>query len=110
MEKICSLGEQILSFKSNPQIWSDTVSTIKVKNKNDFFFICQRVWKTVKIRETVREKSENFEVNDKWQPCFNSRPQFEKASLSRETDRKWQILFSFAKMAETETYFLYEIR
>ena len=27
-------GEQILSFKSNPQIWSDTVNTIKVKNTN----------------------------------------------------------------------------
>ena len=29
-------GEQILYFKSNPQIWSDTVSTIKLKNENDF--------------------------------------------------------------------------
>ena len=28
--RICFLGEQILSFKSNPQIWSDTVNTIKV--------------------------------------------------------------------------------
>ena len=36
MERICSLEEQILSFKSNPQIWSDTVSTIKLENKNDF--------------------------------------------------------------------------
>ena len=35
-ERICSHVEQILSFKSNPQIWSDTVSTIKLKNKNDF--------------------------------------------------------------------------
>ena len=25
------------SFKSNPQIRSDTVTTIKIKNKNDFF-------------------------------------------------------------------------
>ena len=31
--------EQILSFKSNPQILSDTVSTIKVKNKNDFLYV-----------------------------------------------------------------------
>ena len=43
-ERICSLEEQILSFKSNPQIWSDTISPIKVKNKN-VFFICQSVWK-----------------------------------------------------------------
>ena len=35
-----------------------TVSTIKLKNKNDFFFICQRVWKTaksVKNQGKVRE-------------------------------------------------------
>ena len=50
-KRICSLWEQILSFKSNPQIGSDTVNTIKVKNKNDFFFICQRVWKSKNIRE-----------------------------------------------------------
>ena len=35
-ERICSHGEQILSFKSNPQICSDTISTIKLKNKNEF--------------------------------------------------------------------------
>ena len=29
--------EQILSFKSNPQIWSDAVNTIKVKKKKWFF-------------------------------------------------------------------------
>ena len=45
--------EQILSFKSNPQIRSDTVSTIKVEN---IFFIFQRVWKTVKrCRGKIRE-------------------------------------------------------
>ena len=27
----------MFSFKSNPQIWSDTVNIIKVKNKNVFF-------------------------------------------------------------------------
>ena len=52
MERICSLGEQILSFKSNPQILSDTVSTIKLKNKIDFF-ICQRVWKQQNVREKL---------------------------------------------------------
>ena len=36
-ERICSLGEQILTFKSNSQFLSDTASTIKLKNKNDFF-------------------------------------------------------------------------
>ena len=34
--RICSLGEQILSYKSTPK-FDDIVSTIKVKNKNDFF-------------------------------------------------------------------------
>ena len=63
-ERICSLGEQILSFESNPQIWSDTDNTIKVKNKNDFLS-CQRIWKTVKCQEKIREKSGNFEVDDK---------------------------------------------
>ena len=37
LKRICSLGEQILSFMNNSQIWSDTADTIKVKNKNDFF-------------------------------------------------------------------------
>ena len=36
-KRICSHGEQIFSIKSNPQIRSDTVNTIKVKNKDDFF-------------------------------------------------------------------------
>ena len=40
-----------------------------VKNKN-VFFICQRVWKTVKCQGEIREKSENFEVDDKWQTCI----------------------------------------
>ena len=31
--------EQILSFKSNPQLGSDTVTTIKVKNTNDFLSV-----------------------------------------------------------------------
>ena len=55
--------EQILSFKSNPQIWNDAVCTIKVKNENDFF-ICQRVRKTVKCQEKIREKSGKFEVDN----------------------------------------------
>ena len=67
-ERICSLGEQILSFKSNFQILSDTVSTIKLKNKKHFFFICQRIWKTAKCQGKIREKSGSFEVDDKWQP------------------------------------------
>ena len=36
-----------------------TVCTVKLKNKNDiFFFICQRVWKTVKCQGKIREKSQ----------------------------------------------------
>ena len=44
----------ILSFKRNPQIGSDTVCTTEVKSKM-IFFICQRVWKTVKCLGKVRE-------------------------------------------------------
>ena len=35
-KEFAPIGEQILSFKSTPQIQSDTVRAIKVKNKNDF--------------------------------------------------------------------------
>ena len=31
--------------------------------------ICQKVWKTAKYQGKIREKSGNFEVDDKWQPC-----------------------------------------
>ena len=41
---------------------------MKVKNKNDSL-ICQRVWKNTKCQGKIREKSGNFEVDDKWQPC-----------------------------------------
>ena len=34
------------------------------------FFICHRVWKTVKCQGKIREKSGNFEMDDKWQPCI----------------------------------------
>ena len=33
-------------------------------------FIFQRLWKTVKCQGKIREKSGNFEVDDKWQPCI----------------------------------------
>ena len=61
-ERICSLGEQILSFKSTPKF-----KMIKIKIKNDFLN-CQRVWKTVKCQGKISEKSRNLEVDDKWQP------------------------------------------
>ena len=35
-----------------------------------FFFICQRVWKTVICQRKIREKSGNLEVDDKWQPWY----------------------------------------
>ena len=43
---------------------------MKAKNKNDFFgSVRGYVWKTVKCQGKIREKSGNFEVDDKWQPC-----------------------------------------
>ena len=38
---------------------SDTVSTIKLKNENDFL-ICQRVWKAANCQGKIREKPGNF--------------------------------------------------
>ena len=60
-------GSKFFPLRVTPQIRSDIVSTIKVKNKKTFIF--QRVWKTVKCQGKIREKSGNFEVNVKWQPC-----------------------------------------
>ena len=40
-----------------------------VKNKTDFL-ICHRVWKAVECQGKIREKSGNFEVDDRWQPCI----------------------------------------
>ena len=37
-------------------------------NKNDFLSY-QRVWKAIKCQGKIREKSGNYEVDDKWQPC-----------------------------------------
>ena len=34
-----------------------------------FSWIRQRVWKTVKYQGKIWEKSGNFELDDKWQPC-----------------------------------------
>ena len=39
-------------------------------------FIFHRVWKTVKYQGKIREKSRNFEVNYKWQPCLWSKISF----------------------------------
>ena len=33
-------------------------------------FICQRIWKTVKSQGKIREKSGNFQMDGKWQPCI----------------------------------------
>ena len=68
-ERIYSFGEQIFSFKSDPQIWSDNLSTIKVKNKNDFFYLSEDM-ENCKMSGKIREKSGNCEVDDKWQPWY----------------------------------------
>ena len=39
-----------------------------------FLLTYQRVWKTVKSQGKIREKSGNFEVDDKWQPCLSYFP------------------------------------
>ena len=52
------------------------------------FFVCQRVWKTAKCQGKIREKSGNFEVDDKWQPCLNP----------------GIILFMYLKFSEFQTF------
>ena len=68
MEIICS-GSKLFSFRVSPkfEVIQLALSTIKLKNKK-YFFICQRVWETAKSQGKIREKSGNFEVDDKWQP------------------------------------------
>ena len=50
---------------SNPEIRSDIVSTIKVKN---IIFYLSEGMENCKMSGKNQEKSGNFEVNDKWQP------------------------------------------
>ena len=59
LEKKCSLGEQILSYKGNPQIIGDTVSTIEIIIKINFRSR-KRAWKTVKCTGKI----ERFEVHN----------------------------------------------
>ena len=66
-ERICSLGEQILTFKSNSQILSDTASTIKLKNKNNFFSSVRGYGKL----QTVRKKSGKSQGILKWMMSGN---------------------------------------
>ena len=40
---------------------------LKLRIKKNFL-ICPKVWKTVKCQGIIREKSGNFEVDEKWQP------------------------------------------
>ena len=51
----------------------NTVNTIKVKNKNDFYCSVRGYAKTVKCQGKIREKSGNFEVDDKWRPWLSYR-------------------------------------
>ena len=46
----------MLSFKSNPQIWSDTVSTIKLKNKNNFVLDLSEGMENCKMSEKNQGK------------------------------------------------------
>ena len=48
-KRICSLGEQILSFKSTPKF--EVIQLAPLKQRIKMFFYCQRVWKTVKCQE-----------------------------------------------------------
>ena len=47
---------------------SDTVNTVKIKNENNFFFDLSEGMENCKMSGKNQGKSENFEVDDKWQP------------------------------------------
>ena len=68
-----------------------------MKNKNVFFFICQRVWKTVKSQGKIREKSGNFEVDDKWQPCTLVKPHREMIKVMLANTMTEFCCFNFYK-------------
>ena len=77
-------------------------------NKNDFFFICQRVWKT-KNQGKDWEKSGNLEVNDKWQPCprrevlsQGSLLHFIKGTVSGEATLPFSFLPPFSMWVNSE--------
>ena len=55
-KEFAPLGTEFFPFKSNPQIRSDTVSTIKAENK--YFF--QSVWEAVKCQGKNQEKVREF--------------------------------------------------
>ena len=48
------LGEQILSFNSNPEFSSDTIVIVEVKSKINFGSV-KRVLKTIKCQGKIRE-------------------------------------------------------
>ena len=70
-ERIFSLAEQIPSFKSTvtPKFEVIQLAPLNLRIKK-IIFICQGVWKKETCQGKIREKSGNFEVDDKWQPCL----------------------------------------
>ena len=42
---------------------------MKVENKKVFFFYQSEGMENCKMSGKIREKSGNFEMDDKWQPC-----------------------------------------
>ena len=59
------MGSEFFPLRVTPKF--KVVQLTPLKNKNDFL-TCQMVWKTAKCQGKIREKSGNFEVDDKWQP------------------------------------------
>ena len=53
-ERICSLREQIFPVRVTPKFEVMQLTTLKYRIKMIFFFwICQRVWKTVKCQGKI---------------------------------------------------------
>ena len=93
------------SFKSNPQIWSDTVNTIKVKNKNVFFYLLEGM-ENCKMSGKNQGKVREFCSDDKWQlwwtPNLDLLPLFQFGYLFFGALRfKFQI---FAKVKAVPTW------
>ena len=62
-------GANSFPFKVTPNFKVIQLASLKPRIKMIFFYLSEGM-KNVKCQGKIREKSRNFEVKDKWQPCY----------------------------------------
>ena len=62
-KEFAPLGSKFFTLRVTPKFEVIQFAPLKKRMKM-IFFICERVWKTVKCQRKIREKSGNFEVDD----------------------------------------------